>query len=156
MSGFKANIAETTQSAGAVDKPVANAGQGEPSIDDILASIRQIISDQNRQADFAAEKAAAEVANKVPSVAKVESIIGTVAADHWKDSTNASAASMQKPDFVPPNANAAVRTSSNPIELEELIQLIGSTPPAPSPIKQALWNDPKIKKTHQIQKLLLA
>ena len=130
MSGLKANIASTTHPAGTAGRPVANAGQSEPSIDDILASIRQIISDQNRQADHAAEKAAAEVANKAPVGAKVESIIGAVAADHWNDTTNA--------------ANSA---SGNPSELEELIQLIGSTPPVPHPTKQAMWIDPKSKST---------
>ncbi len=142
MSGVKANIARTSHPADAAGRPVANAGQNEPSIDDILASIRQIISDQNRQADHAAEKAAAEVANKAPVGAKVESIIGAVAADHWNDRADTSASS-RAPGIAPQPA----RTSSNPSELEELIQLIGATPPAPSPTKQAMWIDPKSKNT---------
>ena len=154
MSGVKANIASTTHPAGAAGRPVANAGQSEPSIDDILASIRQIISDQNRQADQAAEKAAAEVANKAPPAAKVESIIGTVVADHWNSTASASApsaASTQRPGFVPANVNATDRSSSNPSELEELIQLIGATPPAPRPTQQALWIDPNSKSTSNIK-----
>ena len=144
MSGVKANIADVRHPAGAVGKPAANAGQGEPSIDDILASIRQIISDQNRQADFAAEKAAADVANKAPAAAKVESIIGAIAADHWTGRADISAPS-RAPEFVP----LITGTSKNPSELEELIQLIGATPPAPSPTKQAMWIDPNSKNTQK-------
>lgn len=148
MSGVKSNISSAAQPAGAAGRPAANAGQSEPSIDDILASIRQIISDQNRQADDAAQKAAAEVANKAPVAARVESIIGTVAADHWNDPSGASASSVspaQPQGFVPPRVVDTFSSNNNPSELEELIQLIGDTPPAPRPPKQAMWVDPQSK-----------
>ncbi len=55
----------------------------EPSMDEILASIRQIISDQTRESDEAAARAAEEVANPQAGENKVDSIIGALAGDHW-------------------------------------------------------------------------
>jgi len=73
------------------DTPIISAGASEasvghePSMDEILASIRQIISDQNEEADRAAVKAVDEVANPLPTKKNIDSIIGSVAADHWSD-----------------------------------------------------------------------
>ncbi len=55
----------------------------EPSMDEILASIRQIISDQTRDSDEAATRAAEVVANPQVDESKVDSIIGALATDHW-------------------------------------------------------------------------
>lgn len=74
-----------------VDTPIVSAGASdasvdhEPSMNEILASIRQIISDQNEEADRAAVKAVDEVANPLPTQNNIDSIIGSVAADHWSD-----------------------------------------------------------------------
>ena len=143
MSGVKAGLSTIPQGMGGQGNPVANSGKGEPSIDDILASIRQIISDQNLQADNAAEKAAAEVANKAPAHDNVSSIIGSVASDHW---SGRSAPSPVSPAIAPAIVSP-VNQSSYPGELDELIQLIATFPPAPRAQKPSKWIDPQSKQS---------
>ncbi len=83
MSGARAFRSDAVNHSTPAVPPDSAASLQEPSMDEILASIRKIISDQNKEADLAAQKAADEVANPEPPVAQVDSLIGSVAADYW-------------------------------------------------------------------------
>lgn len=151
MSGVKASLAGAPESADADGKPAANAGRNEPSIDEILASIRQVISEQNRQADEAVAKAAAEVANNQQNSDKIESIIGPMSAVDLSANSapKPQAGEVKAPEIVvsdnvktvpatkvePKAPVGAGKNSAHLTELEELIQLIGSSPAAPRPSK---------------------
>jgi cell pole-organizing protein PopZ len=120
----------------------------EPSMDEILASIRQIISDQNDEADRAAVKAVEGVANPLPSKNKIDSIIGSVAADHWNAAEEKNAADDITPVLTPAEISqqavdkekmdARVKSVTNerppkaarpaPVVLEDLVE-----PQAPPP-----------------------
>ncbi len=91
-------------------------------MDEILASIRQIISDQTDEADLAAAKAVDEVANPETAAAKVDSIIGSVAADHWQES-----------DVVAPKVSVGTPELRKPVSFDDLVE--PETDAAPEALK---------------------
>ncbi len=117
------SVVEPAKSGGL---PAANAGANEPSMDEILASIRKIISDQNAEADRAAEIAAAAVANKVvDEPAPVRSIIGTIVSNQPIEGEPEASVPAQKMSQEP---TASIESASVPVESEPLSEKIEIPP----------------------------
>ncbi len=158
MSGVKASLAGAPHSVDAVGKPAANAGRNEPSIDEILASIRQVISEQNRQADEAAAKAAAEVANKQENPDKIESIIGPMSAG---DMTANSAPTPQAGEFKAPeivvsdNIQTAPATKVEPnVEVELKAQVEPKTQIEPKTQANGIKNSAHLTELEELIQLI--
>lgn len=134
MPGAKAtkphSIGDVDNRAAAPRRVAANASPHEPSMDEILASIRQIISDQNAEADREAEKAAAAVANPQPENYQVDSIIGSLGASHWSGEEAPGDEDTLLLDVSPPEPSILLTTEKS-TDVDKLISLIAAAPSIP-------------------------